>query len=139
MTPEIIRNKPLAILEIPCIKEYEDFVKKYGFEVKINEVNLHSNGFISVNVGWKAKKNEYVFKYATLGCLIFAYAECGMELTFPEAKVKKWGNFSFEVRLVSKNGKVFKYSPEFFENCKYQAIIWFTPQGWEDWDNAIKL
>ena len=27
----------------------------------------------------------------------------------------------------------------FFNNLKYEIIVWFAPEGWAEWDKAITL
>jgi len=118
-------------------------VKAFGFEVtRIVQLQL-KNKMIAVVVDWTAK-NEYIhlFKYATdNGKTYYTYNSQNLrfdlakfEHTYKNDSKPTTLNFELDVHIQDpeKPNKRCEYSPIFFQNLKYGAIVYFGKPDWED-------
>jgi len=141
------------------------FEKNFNIKFTNPDVNLHTNGFISVQLDWVRKKNiipttgdddYYNFKYVSFehtmwgGEVVYKRKkhECLISAAFNFPSVKKevlkeknimpW----FDISLIAESKEdsdEMRFDYLFFENIKYGIIAWFAPRGWEEWDKTIVL
>lgn len=126
-----------AYLDFRQSDEVANHFDKIDFDVKIKAAHQLDNGFVRVVVEWDSKVDSHKIKYAKQGCTIsFSNNHVGTELQFPDFPYKDENVGSvfypgFEVMLdYNDSGKKMEYVC--FHNYKYEAIVYFAPEGWND-------
>jgi hypothetical protein len=143
------------------LSNHKPFEKNFGIRFEEPEIKIHRNGFISVTVDWKSRKNTvdfWRFKYPELQHTMYGgdalykrkryFINTAVAFSFPnldedqpipidfkELKMTSWFDICLGVKTEEDFGKD-PYEYLFFEKTKYGLICWFGPKGWEDWDNA---
>lgn len=145
----------------------EIYQKIFGIEFLQEESLLHSNGFVSVRLDWRNKKNIdgfSDFKYVDLSFTMYGdqvihgkrkyncIATAAFDFNSEYIRDYKYEEDSLPPILISmattnkkyddetsEDYKLYNYEYTHFENTKYGLICWFAPKGWEDWDNATKF
>ena len=133
-----------AYLDFRHSDEEADHFDKIGFGAKITNAYELKNGFIAVVVEWNSKTDSHKIKYAKQGCTIsFSNNYVGTELQFPDFPYRSEEIDSvfypgFEVMLdYNDSGKKMEYVC--FHNYKYEAIVYFAFEGWNDKKNCKKI
>ena len=133
-----------AYLDFRHSDEVADHFDKIGFGAKITNAYELQNGFVAVVVDWNSKTDSYKIKYAKQGCSINSSTKkVGIELQFPDFPYRKpkMGSVyypGFEVML-DYNDSDKKMEYVCFQNYKYEAIVYFAPEGWNDNKNCKKI
>ena len=133
-----------AYLDFRHSDEVADHFDKIGFGAKITNAYELENGFVAVVVDWNSKTDSYKIKYAKQGCSINSSTkQVGTELQFPDFPYRKpkMGSVyypGFEVMLDYKDSDK-KMEYVCFHNYKYEAIVYFAPEGWNDKKNCKKI
>jgi len=135
-----------AYLDFRHSDEVADHFDKIGFGAKITNAYELENGFVAVVVDWNSKTDSYKIKYAKQGCSINSSTkQVGTELQFPDFPYRKpkpkMGSVyypGFEVMLDYKDSDK-KMEYVCFQNYKYEAIVYFAPEGWNDNKNCKKI
>lgn len=133
-----------AYLDFRHSDEVADHFDKIGFRVEITDAYELENGFVAVVVEWDSETDSHKIKYAKQGCTIsFSNNYVGTELQFPEFSYRSEEIGSvfypgFEVMLdYNDSGKKMEYVC--FQNYKYEAIVYFAPEGWNNKKNCKKI
>lgn len=133
-----------AYLDFRHSDEEADHFNKIGFGAKITNAYELENGFIIVVVEWNSKIDSHKIKYAKQGCSTSSSTkQVGVELQFPDFPFRDETIHSvfypgFEVMLDYKDfDKKIEYVC--FHNYKYEAVVYFAPEGWNDNKNCKKI
>ena len=124
-------------VNFPSFAVAKRIFKKHDFKITSLHADITKENWIRIYVRWRAKKEEYKFKYIKLGGTLHAGYYKEMELDFPiEYKWKRTNdyksNLSISIGLQDTNENDLDYSPRFFENLKYGVLVWFSPKNWND-------
>ncbi len=133
-----------AYLDFRHSDEEADHFNKIGFGAKITNAYQLENGFIIVVVEWNSKTDSHKIKYAKQGCIISSSdKKIGIELQFNDFPYKDEGVGypfypGFIVELDYKDSEK-KMEYVCFHNNKYEAIVYFAPEDWNDNKNCKKI
>ena len=107
----------------------ESVVKKYGFRLTDATLSKMKDGWLELVVNWEADKDAYLFKncysYGTLWAS--DYVCQSLRFTNLPKNFKVSLDIGIQVKNLSEN---IEYTPEFFNNLKYGAAVYFSPKDW---------
>jgi len=132
-----------AYLEFMHSDEEAALFHKIGFGVKIIQGYLLESGFVRVVVDWNSKKDQDKIRYAQKSYVRSSSTKTvGVKLQFkdfPYTVEDSEHPFypGFEVMLDYKDSDN-KMEYISCEATKYQAIVYFGPEGWNFWTDKAK-
>lgn len=141
---------------IAVLRRQKNFEKRFNIKFHKPVALVHPNNFISVSVNWvnRGCLDFPKFKYVDIAHHSFGGVEIisGKKLynvntasfEFPSLTEEETKDMVpwFEVGLLAtskKEEQIKKLVYLFFNNLKYEIIVWFAPEGWAEWDKAITL